>query len=71
MSVPIISESVFLEMDKNKDGYVSKRELRLAQRNLSLDDINELLGEADTDGDGRLTFEEVRQMAEKVRARRK
>jgi EF hand len=34
MTVPIMSQAVFDEMDKNKDGFVSKGELRLAQRGI-------------------------------------
>ena len=63
MTEPIISEFVFMEMDKNKDGYISKSELRLAQRKLSLDDLNKFMIEADKNQDGKLTFEEVKQIA--------
>jgi hypothetical protein len=34
MTVPIMSQAVFDEMDKNKDGLVSKGELKLAQRGI-------------------------------------
>ena len=67
MTVPIISESVFIAMDRNKDGYVSRGELKLAQRNLSRDELNAIIEAADVNGDGKLTFEEVKQVALKVK----
>ena len=67
MTEPIISEDVFLAMDKNKDGYVSRGELKLAQRNLSMMQVEKIIDELDTNGDGKLTFEEVKQVALKVK----
>lgn len=43
MSIPIMSRSVFDQMDKNKDGLVSKGELRLAQKGFNLKDLAEIL----------------------------
>ena len=62
-----MSEFVFMEMDKNKDGYVSKSELRLANRKVSINDLNQLINQVDKDHDGKLTFEEVREMAIKYK----
>jgi len=56
-----------MEMDKNKDGYISKSELRLAQRKVSLADLNQLMDLVDKDHDGKLTFDEVKQMALKYK----
>ena len=67
MKEPIISEDVFLAIDKNKDGYVSRGELKLAQRNLSLMQVNAIIDELDVNGDGKLTFDEVKQVALKVK----
>ena len=67
MTEPIISEFVFTEIDKNKDGYISKSELRLSQKKLSLDELNELMNQIDQDHDGKITFEEVKQMALKYK----
>ena len=67
MKEPIISEDVFLAIDKNKDGYVSRGELKLAQRNLSLTQVNAIIDELDVNGDGKLTFDEVKQVALKVK----
>ena len=60
MTVPIMSQSVFENMDKNKDGFVSKGEMRLAQKNISMKDLAEILQELDNDGDGKLTFDEIK-----------
>jgi len=38
-----MSKSVFDQMDKNKDGLVSKGELRLAQKGFSLRDLADIL----------------------------
>ena len=71
MSVPIMSEAVFLAMDKNNDGFVSKGELKLAQRNMSMKELSAIIDEVDADGDGKLTFEEVKKVAQKVRQKQK
>ncbi len=71
MTVPIMSEAVFLAMDKNNDGFVSKGELKLAQRNMTMKELSELIDEVDEDGDGKLTFEEVKRVAMKVRQKQK
>ena len=67
MTVPIISEAVFMAMDKNKDGYVSRAELKLAKRHLTREELDTIIGKADGDGDGKLTFDEVRQIALKLK----
>ena len=71
MTEPIISEDVFLAMDKNKDGYVSRGELKLAQRNLSMSQVNSIIDQLDTNRDGKLTFDEVKQVALKVKGKAK
>jgi hypothetical protein len=43
MTVPIMSQAVFDDMDKNKDGFVSKGELKLAQRGVSMKDLADIL----------------------------
>ena len=47
--------------------YISKSELRLAQRKVSLADLNQLMDLVDKDHDGKLTFDEVKQMALKYK----
>ena len=60
MTVPIMSQAVFDAMDKNKDGLVSKGELHLAQRGISMKELADILQELDNDGDGKLTFDEIK-----------
>merc|ERR1712080_478402 len=62
MTAPIISEDVFNMMDKNKDGFVSKGELKLAQRQISMKELSAIIDSIDTNGDGKLTYEEVKQV---------
>ena len=67
MTVPIISEAVFTAMDKNKDGFISRAELKLAKRSLTREQLDDIIGKADDDGDGKLTFDEVRKIALKLK----
>lgn len=58
--------SVFRDLDKNGDGTISADELRFALRALgetmSDDDIDVLLKKTDTDGDGRVNYQEFVRM---------
>ena len=65
MTVPIVSEEVFNSMDKNKDGFVSKGELKLAQRDISMKELTSVIDSLDVDGDGKLTLEELKQALKK------
>merc|ERR1712008_594395 len=65
MTVPLISSEVFMTLDKNKDGFISRRELKLAHRNLTRAELDAVIGQADADGDGKLTFEEIKQIADR------
>ena len=65
MTVPIVSEDVFNSMDKNKDGFVSKGELKLAQRDISMKELTSVIDSLDVDGDGKLTLEELKQALKK------
>ena len=52
--------------DKNKDGYIEMKELRwvtttLGQR-LTNEEVDAFMREADTDGDGKLNYEEFARM---------
>ena len=60
IDMPIISQAVFDAMDRNRDGYVSKGELKLASKNISMKELSEIIDEIDTDNDGKLNFEEVK-----------
>lgn len=68
MTVPLISSEVFMTLDKNKDGFISRSELKLAHRNLTRAELDAVIGQADADGDGKLTFEEIKQIAESTRS---
>ena len=60
MTVPIISEEVFNSMDRNKDGFVSKGELKLAQQKVSMKKLASVIDSLDADHDGKLTMEELK-----------
>ena len=47
------------EYGQEQGGFVSKGEMRLAQKNISMKDLAEILQELDNDGDGKLTFDEI------------
>ena len=57
---PILSDEVFKAMDKNNDGQISKGELKLARKNLSLKQIELLISKLDEDGNGTISLEELR-----------
>ena len=61
MTEPMLTEEVFAAMDRNKDGYVSKGELKLARKDKSMKELNQLIDSIDNNSDGRLTYEEVLQ----------
>lgn len=71
MTAPIISEEVFNKMDKNKDGFVSKGELKLAQRQIAMKDLGAIIDAIDINGDGKLTYEEVKAVLKQVGAKAK
>lgn len=57
---------VFRMFDKNGDGFITADELSLVMTNLgqsmSDDEVREMIGEADNDGDGRIDYEEFVKM---------
>ena len=63
---PIISEAVFYSIDRNKDGYITKGELKLASRGTSMKKLSEIIDEIDNNSDGKLTLEEVKAIAKKA-----
>ena len=63
---PILSDEVFKAMDRNGDGMVSKGEIKLAKKNLSMKEIEELINDIDGDGDGKLTYDEMKKVCEKM-----
>ena len=56
---PILSDEVFKSMDRNNDGQISKGELKLARKNLTLKQIEMLIKKIDTDGNGTISLEEL------------
>ena len=56
---PILSDEVFKSMDRNNDGQISKCELKLARKNLTLKQIEMLISKIDTDGNGTISLEEL------------
>lgn len=63
---PILSDEVFKMMDKNNDGHVSKGEIKLARKNLSMKEIDEIIKEIDGNSDGKLSYEEMKKVCAKV-----
>eukprot|EP00090_Calanus_glacialis_P024436 TRINITY_DN3795_c0_g1_i1.p1 TRINITY_DN3795_c0_g1~~TRINITY_DN3795_c0_g1_i1.p1 ORF type:complete len:157 (-),score=72.59 TRINITY_DN3795_c0_g1_i1:39-509(-) len=56
---PILSDEVFKSMDRNNDGQISKGELKLARKNLTLKQIEMLISKLDADGNGTISLEEL------------
>ena len=54
----IISEAAFKAMDRNKDGYITKGELKLAKKKMSMKEVDETIKDYDLDQDGKLNYEE-------------
>ncbi|KAL5104092.1 Calmodulin-like protein [Taenia crassiceps] len=56
----------FRVFDKDNDGYITSSELQTVLQQMGLEvsgsDAADILAEADTDGDGRVTFEEFEKM---------
>ena len=45
-------------MDRNKDGYITKGELKLAKKKMSMKEVDETIKDYDLDNDGKLNYEE-------------
>jgi len=54
----IHSESAFRAMDRNKDGYITKGELKLAKKKMTMKEVDQVIKEYDIDQDGKLNYEE-------------
>jgi Ca2+-binding EF-hand superfamily protein len=52
-------------MDKNKDGYITKGELKLAKKNVGMKDIDSVIKQYDIDKDGKLNMDEFRKSSGK------
>merc|ERR1712109_271803 len=58
MSLPILSEEAFKAIDRNKDGYISLGELKLANKEKPIRDIAEKIEDLDMDYDRKLDIRE-------------
>ncbi|XP_023320772.1 calmodulin-like protein [Eurytemora carolleeae] len=63
---PILSDELFKIMDKNDDGMISKGELKLAKKHMSMKEIDEIIKEVDANSDGKLSYEEMKMICAKV-----
>ena len=45
-------------MDRNKDGYITKGELKLAKKKMTMKEVDQVIKEYDIDQDGKLNYEE-------------
>ena len=57
---PILSDEVFKAMDKNNDGQISKGELKLARKDLTMKQIQSIMSKLDADGDGTISIDELK-----------
>lgn len=69
-NLPVLSntdrhEVAFKALDSNNDGYVSKAEFSKLMKNLSMDQVNTVIGKFDNDNDGLLDLEEFRMLMNK------
>merc|ERR1712126_212082 len=58
--LPILSDDVFKAMDKNNDGEVSKGELKLAHKHLTMKQIQSIMSKLDNNGDGTINWKEMK-----------
>ena len=56
--VKFFSEAAFKAMDRNKDGYITKGELKLAKKKMSMKEVDATIKDYDLDNDGKLNYEE-------------
>lgn len=50
--------SALQAIDRNKDGFITKGELKLAKKSVGMKDIDKVIRENDLDGDGKLNMDE-------------
>jgi len=61
----IHSEEAFKAIDKNKDGFITKGELKLAKKSVGMEQINDVIKQYDLDKDGKLNMAEFKQSCSK------
>ncbi|XP_023320776.1 calmodulin [Eurytemora carolleeae] len=54
----VTSEAAFRAMDRNKDGFITKGELKLAKKKMSMKEVDQVIQDYDLDQDGKLSYEE-------------
>lgn len=59
--LPILSDDVFKAMDRNNDGQVSKGELKLARKNLTMKQVQSIMSKLDDNGDGTISWKEMKE----------
>ena len=57
---------MFYSIDRNKDGYITKGELKLACKGFDMKKLSEIISAIDKDNDGKLTFDEVKEIAKRA-----
>jgi len=61
INLPILSEEAFNALDKNNDGFLTKGELKLANKNATMADVMQVIKDYDYDKDGKLNMAEYNQ----------
>lgn len=65
MRTDVHSEDAFKAMDKNKDGFITKGELKLAKKNVGMKEIDQVIKQYDINKDGKLNMEEFKKSGDK------
>eukprot|EP00095_Tigriopus_kingsejongensis_P003500 maker-scaffold373_size192110-snap-gene-0.37 protein:Tk03500 transcript:maker-scaffold373_size192110-snap-gene-0.37-mRNA-1 annotation:"hypothetical protein PRUPE_ppa012426mg" len=67
-TLDIHSSTAFEAMDKNKDGFITKGEMKLAKKSVPLKDIDKCIKDHDLDDDGMLNLDEFQKSGDKSTA---
>merc|ERR1711981_1424397 len=61
LNMPILSEEAFNALDRNKDGFITRGELKLANKNATMAEVSQVIKDYDFDKDGKLNMAEYSQ----------
>merc|ERR1711953_1527970 len=61
INMPILSEEAFNALDRNKDGFITKGELKLANKDATMAEVSQVIRDYDFDKDGKLNMAEFSQ----------